>query len=207
MASVSLTSISGKKSGTVELSDELFSIQPNVPVMHQVVTAQLAHRRAGTQSTKTRAEVSGGGKKPFSQKGTGGARQGSTRAPHYTGGGIALGPRPRKYSQRTPRKMVRLALRSALSDRNLAGRIVVLDSWEMETPSTKSAITALRAIGIEGKVLVVLTPQDDAVAKSLRNVVDVQIVSVAELNAYDVLCNDWLVFTQASLPMAKEGDK
>lgn len=133
--------------------------------MHQVVTAQLAHRRAGTQSTKTRAEVSGGGKKPFSQKGTGGARQGSTRAPHYTGGGIALGPRPRKYSQRTPRKMVRLALRSALSDRNLAGRIVVLDSWEMETPSTKSAVTALRAIGIEGKVLVVLTPQDDAVAK------------------------------------------
>jgi large subunit ribosomal protein L4 len=103
--------------------------------------------------------------------------------------------------------MVRLALRSALSDRNLAGRIVVLDSWKMETPSTKSAISALRAIGIEGKVLVVLTPQDDAVAKSLRNVVDVQIVSVAELNAYDVLCNDWLVFTQASLPMAKEGDK
>ncbi|MSO60445.1 MAG: 50S ribosomal protein L4 [Ilumatobacteraceae bacterium] len=207
MASVSLTNISGKKSGTVELADELFSIQPNVPVMHQVVTAQLAHRRAGTQSTKTRAEVSGGGKKPFSQKGTGGARQGSIRAPHYTGGGIALGPRPRKYTQRTPRKMVRLALRSALSDRNLASRIVVLDSWNIETPSTKSAITALKAIGIEGKVLVVLTPQDDAVAKSLRNVVDVQIVSVTELNAYDVLCNDWLVFTQASLPMAKEGDK
>jgi len=128
MATVKVKTTAGKENGTVELPDAMFGVQPNVPVMHQVVTAQLAHRRAGTQSTKTRSEVSGGGKKPFRQKGTGGARQGSIVAPHYSGGGIALGPKPRKYSERTPRKMVRLALASALSDRNNEGRVVVLDS-------------------------------------------------------------------------------
>jgi large subunit ribosomal protein L4 len=173
--------------------------------MHQVVTAQLAHRRAGTQSTKTRAEVSGGGKKPFRQKGTGGARQGSTRAPHYSGGGIALGPKPRKYSQKTPRKMVRLALHSALSDRNAQGRVVVVDSWGLSEPSTKGAIAALSALGIEGRALVVLTNADEAAAKSFRNIPEVQIISSGELNAYDVLCNDWIVFTSASLPVQKEG--
>ena len=121
----------------------MFGVQPNVPVMHQVVTAQLAHRRAGTQSTKTRAEVSGGGKKPFKQKGTGNARQGSTRAPHFSGGGVALGPKPRKYSQKTPKKMIKLALRSALSDRANEGKVVVVDSWGLDAPSTKSAVAAL----------------------------------------------------------------
>ncbi len=205
MASLTVKTASGKDSGKVEVADTIFGIQPNVPVMHQVVTAQLAHRRAGTQSTKTRAEVSGGGKKPFRQKGTGGARQGSTRAPHYSGGGIALGPKPRKYSQKTPRKMVRLALNSALSDRNAEGRIIVVDSWGFSEPSTKGAVAALAALGVEGRVLVVLTNADDTAAKSFRNIPEVQIISVGELNAYDVLCNDWLVFTSASLPTQKEG--
>ncbi|MFM8871653.1 MAG: 50S ribosomal protein L4 [Actinomycetota bacterium] len=205
MASLTVKTASGKDSGKVEIADAIFGIQPNVPVMHQVVTAQLAHRRAGTQSTKTRAEVAGGGKKPFRQKGTGGARQGSTRAPHYSGGGIALGPKPRKYSQKTPRKMVRLALHSALSDRNAEGRIVVVDSWGFTAPSTKGAVAALAALGIEGRALVVLTNADEAAAKSFRNIPEVQIISVGELNAYDVLCNDWIVFTSASLPAQKEG--
>jgi large subunit ribosomal protein L4 len=205
MASLTVKTASGKDSGKVEIADAIFGIQPNVPVMHQVVTAQLAHRRAGTQSTKTRAEVSGGGKKPFRQKGTGGARQGSTRAPHYSGGGIALGPKPRKYSQKTPRKMVRLALHSALSDRNAQGRVVVVDSWGFSEPSTKGAVAALSALGIEGRALVVLTNADEAAAKSFRNIPEVQIISVGELNAYDVLCNDWVVFTSASLPVQKEG--
>jgi len=205
MASLTVKTASGKDSGKVELADTIFGIQPNVPVMHQVVTAQLAHRRAGTQSTKTRAEVSGGGKKPFRQKGTGGARQGSTRAPHYSGGGIALGPKPRIYTQKTPRKMVRLALHSALSDRNAEGRIIVVDSWGFSEPSTKGAVAALSALGIEGRVLVVLSNADEAAAKSFRNIPEVQIISLGELNAYDVLCNDWVVFTSASLPTQKEG--
>ena len=205
MASLTVKTASGKDSGKVEVADTIFGIQPNVPVMHQVVTAQLAHRRAGTQSTKTRAEVSGGGKKPFRQKGTGGARQGSTRAPHYSGGGIALGPKPRKYSQKTPRKMVRLALNSALSDRNAEGRIIVVESWGFSEPSTKGAVAALAALGVEGRVLVVLTNAEETAAKSFRNIPEVQIISVGELNAYDVLCNDWVVFTSASLPTQKEG--
>ena len=206
MATVKVKTAAGKENGTVELSDAVFGIQPNVPVMHQVVTAQLAHRRAGTQSTKTRAEVAGGGKKPFRQKGTGGARQGSIVAPHYSGGGIALGPKPRKYSERTPRKMIRLALNSALSDRNNEGRIVVVESWDFSTPSTKSAVAALNAIGVEGKALVVVSRNDEVAAKSFRNIPSVHVIEAAELNAYDVLCNEWIVFTRESLPSQKDGE-
>jgi large subunit ribosomal protein L4 len=206
MATVKVKTAAGKENGTVELSDAVFGIQPNVPVMHQVVTAQLAHRRAGTQSTKTRAEVSGGGKKPFRQKGTGGARQGSIVAPHYSGGGIALGPKPRKYSERTPRKMIRLALNSALSDRNNEGRILVVESWDFSTPSTKSAVAALKAIGVEGKALVVVARNDEVAAKSFRNIPSVHVIEAAELNAYDVLCNEWIVFTRESLPSQKDGE-
>jgi large subunit ribosomal protein L4 len=206
MATVKVKTAAGKENGTVELSDAVFGIQPNVPVMHQVVTAQLAHRRAGTQSTKTRAEVSGGGKKPFRQKGTGGARQGSIVAPHYSGGGIALGPKPRKYSERTPRKMIRLALNSALSDRNNEGRILVVESWDFSTPSTKSAVAALKAIGVEGKALVVVSRNDEVAAKSFRNIPSVHVIEAAELNAYDVLCNEWIVFTRESLPSQKDGE-
>ena len=204
MASIAVKNSSGKAAGNVDVADELFAVEPNVPVMHQVVTAQLAGRRAGTQSTKTRAEVSGTGKKPFNQKGTGGARQGSTRAPHFKGGGIAHGPKPRCYSQRTPRKMIRLALASALSDRNSSGHVVVIESWGLTAPSTKDALKALTALGVEGRVMVVVSPSEEVAIKSFRNVPEVQLTLVGELNAYDVLCNDWIVFSKDSLPIAKE---
>ena len=204
MASIAVKNSSGKAAGNVDVADELFAVEPNVPVMHQVVTAQLAGRRAGTQSTKTRAEVSGTGKKPFNQKGTGGARQGSTRAPHFKGGGLAHGPKPRSYTQRTPRKMIRLALASALSDRNSSGHVVVIDSWGLTTPSTKDALKALTALGVEGRVMVVVSPSEEVAIKSFRNVPEVQLTLVGELNAYDVLCNDWIVFSKDSLPIAKE---
>ena len=197
---------SAPKTGSMQLPDEYFGIEPNVSVMHQVVVAQLAHRRSGTQSTKTRSEVRGGGRKPFGQKGTGNARQGSIRAPHFVGGGIALGPKPRKYGVRTPKKMVALALRSALSDRAAQGRVVVVDQWSFEAPSTKLAAALLESLGVEGTAMVVVERRDDVAAKSFRNLVNVQVVTTAELNAYDVLCNEWLVFSQASLPVPKKGE-
>jgi large subunit ribosomal protein L4 len=202
MASLTLKTVSGSDAGTVELADELFAVQPNVPVMHQVVTAQLAARRAGTQSTKTRSDVRGGGGKPYRQKGTGNARQGSIRAPQFTGGGVALGPKPRSYAQKTPKKMIRLALRSALSDRASEGKVVVIDGWGIETPRTKDAKAALAALGLDGTVLVVLERDDTAAALSFRNLAHVQTIHPSELNAYDVLCNDWIVFTEATLPSA-----
>jgi large subunit ribosomal protein L4 len=206
MPSVTVKTPAGKDSGNVDLAASVFGVQPNVPVMHQVVTAQLAHRRAGTQSTKTRSEVSGGGKKPFKQKGTGGARQGSTRAPHYSGGAVALGPKPRKYGQRTPKKMVKLALASALSDRVNENRLVVVDDWAFSAPSTKAATAALKALGVSGSVLVVVGPNDANVDKSFRNLHDAQVIQLAELNAYDVLCNEWIVFTKSTLPTEKDGE-
>src|SRR5690606_23628196 len=153
MATLTVKSPSGGKGGTVELADEVFGIEPNVPVMHQVVTAQLAARRAGTQSTNTRAEVRGGGAKPWKQKRTGRARQGSIRAPQWRGGGVALGPQPRSYDQRTPKKMIKLATRSALSDRFAEDKVVVVDDWGFDAPSIKAALAALSAIGVDGKVL------------------------------------------------------
>ena len=200
MADVTLKTPTGKDSGTVTLDDEYFGVQPNVPVMHQVVTAQLAARRSGTQSTKTRSDVSGGGRKPYAQKGTGNARQGSTRSPQFAGGGVALGPKPRKYDQKTPKKMVKLALRSALSDRAAEGKVVVVDSWGFEAPKTKAAKEALQALGIDGTALVVVGRDDAAAALSFRNLPTVQIIGPGELNAYDVLCNEWIVFTKDLLP-------
>ena len=202
MAAIEVKKQDGAVARSAELDDAVFGIQPNVPVMHQVVTAQLAARRSGTQSTKTRAEVSGGGAKPWRQKGTGRARQGSTRAPHFAGGGVALGPKPRKYTQKTPKKMVQLALRSALSDRAAEGRVVVVDSWTFPAPKTKDALAALAALGIEGKALVVVRREDREAALSFRNLPSVQLIEAPELNAYDVLCNDWVVFTEATLPGA-----
>ena len=200
MASIALKDRTGADAGTVELDDALFAVQPNVPVMHQVVTAQLAARRAGTQSTKTRAEVSGGGAKPWKQKGTGRARQGSTRAPHWQGGGVALGPKPRSYKQRTPKKMIRLALASALSDRQSEGKVLVVSGWGLEAPSTKAAKALLGTLGVSGKVLVVLGHDEVTAAKSFRNLPDVHVLLAGELNAYDVLCSDWVVFTPETLP-------
>ena len=200
MASVSLKDRTGKDAGTVELDDALFGVQPNVPVMHQVVTAQLAAKRSGTQSTKTRAEVRGGGAKPWRQKGTGRARQGSTRAPHWQGGGVALGPKPRSYAQKTPKKMVRLALASALSDRANDGKIVVVSGWGFEDPSTKAAKDLLKGLGVEGRILVVVGYDEVEASKSFRNLPNVHVLLAGELNAYDVLCSDWVVFTPETLP-------
>jgi large subunit ribosomal protein L4 len=199
---VKVLDVAGKASGSVELDEGVFGLQPNVPVMHQVVTAQLAARRAGTQSTKTRAQVRGGGRKPFKQKGTGNARQGSIRAPHWRGGGVALGPHPRSYAQRTPKKMVRLALCSALSDRAAEGKVLVLDRWGWDTPKTKDAVAALKALNIEGRALIVVDGSDEAVFRSFRNLQHVHVLSTGELNAYDVLCSDVVVFTTATLPAA-----
>lgn len=199
-ASVDVRTRKGGTAGSVELAEELFGIAPHVGVMHQVVTAQLAAARSGTQSTRTRAEVSGGGQKPWRQKGTGRARQGSTRAPHFTGGGVALGPKPRDYRQRTPKKMVQLALRSALSDRAAQGRVMVVDAWDFPAPRTRDARAALGALGLEGRVLLVLGREDETAYRSFRNLTEVQPLFVGELNAYDVLCNDWVVFTRATLP-------
>ena len=200
MAKIEMKDTAGKKGGSVDVSDAVFGITPNIPVLHQVVVAQLANRRAGTQSTKTRAEVRGGGKKPFKQKGTGNARQGSIRAPHFSGGGVALGPKPRKYSQRTPKKMIQLALRSALSDRMTENKVVVIEDWGFTEPSTKAASAAITALGMSGRVMVVLVKNDEGAWKSFRNLKDVHVLSTGELNAYDILCNDWIVFTKASLP-------
>jgi large subunit ribosomal protein L4 len=165
------------------------------------VTAQLAAARSGTQSTRTRAEVNGGGAKPWRQKGTGRARQGSSRAPHWTGGGVALGPKPRSYKQKTPKKMVALALRSALSDRATQGRVAVVESWGIDRARTKDALGLLATLGVHaGKVLVVVAPDDHAATLSFRNLPHVHVLLGAELNAYDVLCADWVVFTSATLP-------
>ena len=201
-----VTSAAGAKGGTIDAPDELFGIVPNTAVLHQVITAQLAHKRSGTHSTKTRAEVSGGGAKPWRQKGTGRARQGSIRAPQWRGGGIAHGPKPRDYTQKTPKKMVRLALCSALSDRADEKRVKVVDSWGIAEPSTKSAVTMLETLGLRPKgeraprVLIVLERDEHAVWKSFRNLGErVQIVLPGELNAYDVLVNDWMVFSKATL--------
>jgi large subunit ribosomal protein L4 len=206
MAKLTMKNASGKSASSVELPDDFFGIVPNIAVMHQVVTAQLAHRRAGTQSTKGRAEVSGGGKKPFSQKGTGNARQGSIRAPHFSGGAVTLGPTPRKYGQRTPTKM-QLALRSALSDRTKDGKVVVVDAWSFDKPSAKAGAAALAALGTSGKVLVVVKSATSDAAKSMRNLGNVHVVLTSELNAYDVLCSDWVVFSQDSLPVVNGGAK
>jgi large subunit ribosomal protein L4 len=190
----------GTDLGPVELEPSIFGIEPNLAVLHQVVTAQLAAARSGTQSTKTRSEVRGGGAKPFRQKGTGRARQGSTRSPQWIGGGVALGPKPRSYAQKTPKKMIQLALRSALSDRAAQGRVALVDAWEFEIPSTKAAIAALGALGVSGRVLVVLGDEDGYADRSFGNLPEIQTIVAGELNAYDILVNDWVLFTDETLP-------
>ncbi len=166
--------------------------------MHQVVTAQLAARRQGTHSTKTRAEVRGGSAKPWRQKGTGRARAGSLNAPHWRGGGVAMGPKPRKYNQRTPKKMIRLALASALSDRAADGKVRIVDDFGISAPKTKDAIALLGKIDVWDRILIVLGPEDGAAAKSFANLVGVQTITHDQLNTFDVLSNDFLVFTKAS---------
>lgn len=190
----------GKNDGTVELPAELFDVEPNIALMHQVVTAQLAAKRQGTHATKTRGEVSGGGKKPYRQKGTGRARQGSTRAPQFAGGGTVHGPQPRDYSQRTPKKMIAAALRSALSDRARNERIhAVTELLTGQTPSTKSAKAFLGTLTDRRKVLVVIGRADEVGAKSVRNLPGVHVISPDQLNTYDVLNADDVVFSVEAL--------
>ncbi|HEY6427164.1 MAG TPA: 50S ribosomal protein L4, partial [Acidimicrobiales bacterium] len=190
----------GHALGEVELEPTVFGLEPNRAVLHQVVTAQLAANRSGTQSTRTRAEVRGGGAKPYRQKGTGRARQGSTRAPSMVGGGVALGPKPRSYAQRTPKKMVRLALLSALSDRADIGRVALIDEWGIEEPDTRAAVTILRKLKLDGSVLVVLAQDEIEIALSFRNIPEASITTHAELSAHDVVRNDWLLFSDRTLP-------
>lgn len=192
--------LSGQQTGSVDLDPEIFDIEPNVAVMHQVVTAQLAARRRGTQSTLTRAEVKGGSAKPWRQKGTGRARHGSTRNPQWRGGGVALGPKPRSYRQRTPKKMVRLALCSALSDRAREDKVVVVDQWHFTTPRTKDAVAALETLQVQGRVLVVADVSQREVWKSFSNLSEVHTISPKELNAYDILVADSVIFSLDTLP-------
>jgi large subunit ribosomal protein L4 len=190
----------GDKAGTAELPAELFDVPANIPLIHQVVVAQMAAARQGTHATRTRGEVSGGGKKPYRQKGTGRARQGSVRAPQYVGGGTVFGPQPHGYAQRTPKKMIAAALRGALSDRARDGRVhVVSELVSGDAPSTKAAVAALAGVTSSGKVLVVIHRDEDLAWLSLRNVATVQAIAVDQLNAYDVLVNDEVVFTSAAL--------
>ena len=200
--SVTRRNAAGHDLGTVDLEPTIFGLEPNRAVLHQVVTAQLAASRAGTQSTKTRAEVRGGGAKPFRQKGTGRARQGSSRSPSMSGGGVALGPKPRSYAQRTPKKMVRLALLSALSDRAEIGRIALIDDWKIEAPKTKDAVTVLRKLKLDGTVLVVVAQDELDVERSFANLPEAQTTTFAELSAHDVLRADWLLFSDRTLPTA-----
>lgn len=204
--SVDVLDANGKKTGAVDLPEDIFGVQVNVPLIHQVVVAQLAAARQGTHATKTRGVVSGGGRKPWRQKGTGRARQGSIRAPQFVGGGVVHGPQPRDYAQRTPKKMKAAALRGALSDRARYGRIHVLDGLVSgDTPSTKAALEALANVTSRKSILVVLERSDEVAAKSLRNVENVSFVAPDQLNTYDVLVSDDVVFTSGALDVFLAG--
>jgi large subunit ribosomal protein L4 len=200
VTSVDVLNAEGTKTGSVRLPEEIFDVQANIPLMHQVVVAQLAAARQGTHKTKTRGEVSGGGKKPYKQKGTGRARQGSLRAPQFAGGGVVHGPVPRDYSQRTPKKMKVAALRGALSDRARSGRLHVVEGFVSgDEPSTKTAIATLRKVTDVRRVLVILASTDDVNWLSLRNEPSVHLLEPGQLNTYDVLVADAVVFTREAL--------
>jgi large subunit ribosomal protein L4 len=204
MATVKVHDQSGKGVGEQELDPAVFDVEVNEPVMHQVVVAGMAAARRGTQSTKTRAEVAGGGRKPWRQKGTGRARHGSIRSPIWTGGGVAHGPKPRDYATRVPKKMKRLALRSALTDRARGGRIKVVDSISFDEPSTKDAMAVLDSLDASGAtVLLVLAKPDEVVEKSFRNLGEVKIDYPGNVSTYDVLYADWIVFTREALEAVK----
>jgi large subunit ribosomal protein L4 len=202
MTAVSVISPSGAAGKTMDLPEEIFGAKVNIPLIHQVVVAQRAAARQGTASVKTRGEVRGGGRKPYRQKGTGRARQGSLRAPHYAGGGVAHGPVPRSYAQRTPKKMKTAALRGALSDRLSHGRVLVVSAFvEGDAPRTRDAVSVLTgAIGSLGRpVLVVAHRDDDLTWRSLRNVPRVHVLAEDQLNTYDVLASDHVVFTEQAM--------
>lgn len=190
-----LFKVDGTRNGDFKLDSDIFGIEPNLDVLHQVITAQLAAARAGTASTKTRGEVRGGGRKPWRQKGTGRARHGSTRSPQWSGGGVAHGPKPRDYTQRTPKKMKRLALRSALSARASEQAIRVVEDLDWASPKTSQAAGLLKSMGVAGNTVFVIGQLDSIAGKSLRNIFGVRVIEPRHLTPYDVLWSDSLVFT------------
>jgi len=199
MATVEVKDMKGAKVGTAELSSTVFGVSPNIHAVHLVVRSQLAARRAGTHQTKTRGLVSGGGAKPFRQKGTGRARAGSTRSPQWTGGGVVFGPHPRNYGFRVPNKVVKLAMRSVLSAKSAEGVLYVIDSLEMAEPSTKAAAAVIAALGIKGRVTVVVPNGDITAIQSFRNIKRVRVITAAESNTHDLVDNTALVLTKPAL--------
>ena len=204
MATIDINDIKGEKLGTTDVSDSVFAVEPNIHVMHLVVRAQQAAMRQGTHDTKTRGEVSGGGRKPFRQKGTGRARQGSTRSPHYRGGGAVFGPHPRSYDLKVNRKEVKLAMRSALSVKLAEEALKVIDDFEFEKPSTKEAKAILETLKIDGRVTIVLPDNNVNAFLSFRNLPKVRVIAVSESNTRDFLDNVTVVFTSASLKRIEE---
>jgi large subunit ribosomal protein L4 len=204
MAKIEIKDREGKKVGSTELADSVFGVAPNIHVMHTTVRAQLAALRAGTHDTKTRGRVAGGGKKPYRQKGTGRARQGTIRAPHYKGGGVVFGPHPRSYAFKVNNKEVKLAMRSALSAKMAEGVLCVVDDFDFEAPSTKQAAKALEALKIQGRVTIVLSDNDVNAFLSFRNMRRVRVMAVSEANTHDFIDNGTLVFTSASLKRIEE---
>ena len=199
MATVEVKDSTGKKVGKAEVADTVLAIEPNSFAVHQVVRSQLAARRQGTQSTKGRSDVSGGGAKPWRQKGTGRARQGSTRAGQWKGGGVIFGPTPRSYAFKVPNKVVKLAMRSVLSAKAADGDLRVIDSFKLDEPSTKTAVAALKALGVDGRTTVVVANDDLAAIKSLRNIEKIRVILASEANTYDLVDNSVLLFTKPAL--------
>lgn len=204
MAKIEVKTAEGKKASTAELADSVFGIEPNIPVMHQVVRMQRASWRAGTHDTKTRGQVRGGGKKPWRQKGTGRARQGTIRAPHWRGGGVVFGPHPRSYAFKVNKKEIKLAIRSALSAKLADGQLIVVDKLEFEKPSTKAAVAVLAALGVEGRCTVVVGNEDTNAFLSFRNIPTVDIIPVDDANTYELLDNKHLIFTEEALRKLEE---
>lgn len=205
MATIEIKDAKGQAAGSAELSDAVFGIEPNVPVMHQVVRSQRASWRQGTHDTKTRGEVSGGGRKPWRQKGTGRARQGTIRAPHWVGGGTVFGPHPRSYAFPVNRKEIKLAMRSALSAKLADGELVVLDKLEFEKPCTKDAVAVLKALGLEGKRVTLVIPNDAVdTFLSFRNINTVNIIPVNAINTYELIDNKALIVLSETLAYIEE---
>ena len=204
MATVDIKDTTGTKVGSVELPDAVFGVEPNTFVMHQVVRSQMAARRAGTHNTKTRSDVRGGGRKPWRQKGTGRARQGTIRAPQWRGGGVVFGPHPRGYGFKVPNKVVKLAMRSVLSAKTAEGVLHVIDGFGFDEPSTKRAAEVLAKLGIEGRVTVVVANDDINALLSLRNLPQVRVITASEANTYDLVDNTAVLFTQPALNWLEE---
>ena len=204
MATIEIKTADGKVASTAELADSVFGIEPNIPVMHQVVRMQRASWRAGTHNTRTRGQVRGGGKKPWRQKGTGRARQGTIRAPHWRGGGVVFGPHPRDYSFKVNKKEIKLAIRSALSAKLADGQLIVVDKFEFEKPSTKAGVAALKALGVEGRCTIVVNDENVNAFLSFRNIPTTDIVPSGDENVYELLDNKFLIFEEEALRKLEE---